>query len=288
MKVTTKMFYDGFITGMQNNMEAILNDNEKISTSKNINRPSDDPTAMSRIVNYKTNISSLESYKKAIDMARSPLEATESAYNNLNTAISRANELAVGGANGTMDPGSRLMNANEIGVILDTVTGIANTKVGDRYIFSGYQSDVPPINAKTGEFVTDSNAMNIDISASVKIALNIPGSDLFSFKRVNPNDSDGSVLPSYNWDPTGAYSSSDNIYEDADPNGALYTSKPDTFYLNSTNNTIKIDGANYDIDPFVVNNSNNTIRIDGTDYTIANGTYSGRVLLPLFKMLMAD
>ncbi len=285
MKITTKLFYDRFLSGMQSNMEAILNDNEQISSGKRVNRPSDDPTAMSRIVNYKTSLSAITNYKKAIDSSRGFLDATESALNNFSTAITRANELAVGGADGTMDSQSRTMSAKEIGVILDSVMGIANTKVGDRYIFSGYQSNVPPINTKTGEFVSDPSKLSIAIGDRLEIGTNIPGSDLFSFKRTNPTDPDGVVLPSYNWDVSGANVSTDSIYEDADPNSALYTSKPTDFYLNGTNNTVRIDGADYNV--FIVNDSNNRIRVDGTDYTIANGNYTNTSLVAALNGLGA-
>jgi flagellin-like hook-associated protein FlgL len=91
------------------------------------------------------------------------------------------------------------MIAREVGVLFESAVGIANTKVGDRYIFSGYKSNIAPIDVNTGEFVADTNIFEISISQSIEIGLNIPASELFSFRRVNSTDPSNAVLPSYNY-----------------------------------------------------------------------------------------
>lgn len=217
MKITTKMFYDRFLSGMQENMAAILKGNEQLSTGKKINRPSDDPATISRIVNYKTILSSIAEYKRAIDSAKGPLESIDSSLGNLSDTLLRAHELALSGASDTMDAQSRNMIAKEVSALLENAVGIANTKVGDRYIFAGYQSGTAPIDTNSYEFVGDANSFNIDISIGLSIALNVPASDLFSFKRVNVTDPAGAVMPAYNWSNNGA-----NTIPDADPISALY------------------------------------------------------------------
>lgn len=203
MRVTNKMFYNQFLTDLQRNLSSMYDANEQISTGKRVNRPSDDPAAMARIVGYKATLSSITQYNRAIDSAKSALGAIDSSFMNLNELMTRARELAVQGANATVDASSRLGLAKEIGGLLESSKGIANTQVGNRYIFSGYTSTTPPIDANTGEFVGDSNVFQLDISQNVKIAINIPASELFSYRLSGS----GSVLPSYSTsggDPAGA------------------------------------------------------------------------------------
>ncbi|MCL5062514.1 MAG: flagellar hook-associated protein FlgL [Nitrospiraceae bacterium] len=235
MRITTKMFYDRFLSDMQKNTESIFKSHEQISTGKKVNRPSDDPTAMSRIVNYKARLSTIGEYKRAIDTTRSYNESIDSAFSNLNELLVRVKELALQGADGATTGADRQMIVKEVAVQMEHAIDVANTKVGDRYIFSGYKSNIPPIDLNTGEFVSDASFATVDISFGVSMRINIPAGDLFSFKRVNPNDPSNSILPSYNWDRTGAYSSTDEIYEDADPNGALYTAR---FVVTASNNQI--------------------------------------------------
>lgn len=221
MRISTRMFYDRFLSDLQNNLEAMYSANEQLATGKRINRPSDDPTALSRIVGYKTQITAISEYKRAIDSAKNSLEAADSGMSNLNDVLTRAKELALTGANGTSDGNARKMIAKEVAVLIESTIGIANTKVGDRYIFSGYKSNVAPIDVNTGEFVADSNTFEITIGQNMQIGVNVPASELFSFKRVNISDPANAVLPPYNWTNTG------NItLPDADPVSALYIPQP--------------------------------------------------------------
>jgi flagellar hook-associated protein 3 FlgL len=179
MRITMQMFYDRFLSDMQRNMEAIFRSHEQLSTGKRINRPSDDPTAMSRAVGYKTEISAIEQNKRAVNTARNSIESMDSALTNLNGIITRARELAMRGATGSVDAGARKMIASEVDALLQSAIGIANTRVGDRYIFSGFQSNMPPI-GPTGAFVTDGNFVRIDISAGITVEINMPANRVFN------------------------------------------------------------------------------------------------------------
>lgn len=179
MRITMQMFYDRFLSDMQRNMEAISRSHEQLSTGKRINRPSDDPTAMSRAVSYKTEISAIEQNKRAVNTARNSIESMDSALTNLNGIITRARELAMSSATGSVDAGARRMIASEVDALLQSAIGIANTRVGDRYIFSGFQSNIPPIGS-TGAFVTDGNFVRIDISAGITVEINMPANRVFN------------------------------------------------------------------------------------------------------------
>ncbi|HAK89959.1 MAG TPA: flagellar hook-associated protein 3 [Nitrospiraceae bacterium] len=245
MRVTTRMFFDRFLSGFQSNMEAILKTQEQISSGKRVNRPSDDPAALSKITAYKTQISRIVEYKRSITTANSMVGSLDKALLSLTDTLNRARELGLEGADASATGSDRLLIAKEISALFEHAIDIANTKVGDRYIFSGYKSDTAPIDKNTGEFVGDSNSITLNISANTEIKLNVSASDLFSFKRVNPSDSANLVLPSYNVDKTGTYASTDEIYEDADPNGALHTTQ---FIVTGANNKIA-GGTNGDATP---------------------------------------
>ncbi|KAF0185843.1 MAG: flagellar hook-associated protein 3 FlgL [Nitrospirae bacterium] len=210
MRVTTKMFYDRFLSDLQKNLSAMYDANEKLSTGKRINRPSDDPAGMARIVGYKATLLSIGQYNRSIDSAKSYLGALDGSFVNLTDVLTRSRELAVQGANATVDASSRIAIGKEVRALFETSVGIANTKVGDRYIFSGYLTNSAPISANTGEFQGDSNLFELDISPSVKIAANIPASALFSFSGTPTQ-----VLPPYSKEIT-----------DPDPHGGLVSGGP--------------------------------------------------------------
>jgi len=227
MRVTTKMFYDRFLVDMQSNLDALYRANEQLSSGKRVNRPSDDPAAMTRIVGYKATLSTIGEYNRAIDSAKSFLNSTDSSFVNLGDMLSRAHELALSGASGSVDAASKKMVAKEVAGLIESVRGIANTKVGDRYLFSGYTTNQVPIDQNTGEFVGDSNVFELDISHHVKVAVNIPGGSVFSFKRINATDPQIGILPpyNYNFDPTvSPVTGETETPADADPVSALHLS----------------------------------------------------------------
>jgi flagellar hook-associated protein 3 FlgL len=139
---------------------------------------------MSRAVGYKTEISAIEQNKRAVNTARNSIESIDSALTNLNGIITRARELAMRGATGSVDAGARRMIASEIDALLQSAIGIANTRVGERYIFAGFQSNVPPIapldTTLRGASVTDPNFVRIDISAGITVEINMPANSVFN------------------------------------------------------------------------------------------------------------
>ncbi|MBF0560041.1 MAG: flagellar hook-associated protein FlgL, partial [Nitrospirae bacterium] len=246
MRVTSQMFYTNFLSGLQQNLTTALKDSDQISSGVKINKPSDDPSTLWKIVDYQTQLSNIGQYQRAIDAAKAPIQSLDSALSNLNDNLNRANELAVSAGNGTMDANSRLMISDEVNGLFDSTVSIANTKLGDRYLFAGYQSNTAPVNATTGELQGDTSLFKINISAGVSINANVSAGSLFSFKRVNAADSTTAILPTYNWTNNGA-----NTIPDADPVSALQTAAPTdpavAAYTINPNDTISINGTSVNL-----------------------------------------
>jgi flagellar hook-associated protein 3 len=281
MRVSSAMIFDRFTTDMQKNLSDLYKNQEQVTSGKKVNRPSDDPAAMTRILSNNKNISVIDQFKTSINTANVYTNSLGSALSDLNDVLNQVTQLAVQGGDASLNSGDRVYIAQQVAAMLQQTIGIGNTKVGNSYIFAGNNSSTAPINPSTGEFTGNSSSVSIDINMGVSVKINMPAANLLSLQRTNPTDPTQAVLPPYNWDQTGAYSATDDVYEDANPNGGLYTSKPQNFYLDNTNNTLRINGNNYDM--FIVNDSNNTLRIDGTDYKITNGTYTGTGLAATVK-----
>ncbi|MFO0752694.1 MAG: flagellar hook-associated protein FlgL, partial [Thermodesulfovibrionales bacterium] len=242
MRVTDRMFHARFLSDFQRNMEAIYRAQEQIASQRRVNRPSDDPAAITRIISYKNQLSLIGEYKRSIGSARDSLDPMDKARADVNEVMIRAKELAAQGADGSSTASERAMLAKNVGGLLAQAIDIANTKVGDRYIFGGYTSNTAPVDKITGEFVGSPNTMYVDISSGVNIGVNASAGELFSFRRTASTDPSSAILPQYNWDFTGANLATDEIYEDADPNSGIYSSV-DFFSIDSTNNRIAFGTA---------------------------------------------
>lgn len=109
----------------------------KISSGKNFLRPSDEPSSVVISLNYKQGISNIEKYQKAIEDGLSVLRSQESTLGNVQDLIARAKVLAIQAANDTQNAQSRQAIANEIDSIISAILSLANSQLGEKYLFAG-------------------------------------------------------------------------------------------------------------------------------------------------------
>jgi flagellar hook-associated protein 3 FlgL len=142
MRITDSMRFNTMVNNLNNTQSDYNEISEAISTQKKVNRASDDPVAATRILDIRRGKAAIEQYKQNMDISRSWISATEttlsSAYDMLNTAMG----VALGSAGA--DAATRENAAANIQDIIDSMRSLANTKWGDRYLFSGTREDVAP------------------------------------------------------------------------------------------------------------------------------------------------
>ncbi len=112
----------------------------KISSGKNFLRPSDAPPLAVISLNYKQGISRIEKYQRAIDEATAFLRAQESTLGNVQDLVARAKVLAIQAVNATQNTTTRKAIANEINSILESILSLANSQLGEKYIFAGQKT----------------------------------------------------------------------------------------------------------------------------------------------------
>ncbi|HMK56521.1 MAG TPA: hypothetical protein VK448_07790, partial [Dissulfurispiraceae bacterium] len=85
MRITTQMMYSQFNSDLQINMDSIYKTQEQIASGKKLNRPSDDPAAVSAITYEKAQLSDFAGYQEAMGSATLLLNATDSALESLHS-----------------------------------------------------------------------------------------------------------------------------------------------------------------------------------------------------------
>ncbi|NLK62449.1 MAG: flagellar hook-associated protein FlgL [Fusobacteria bacterium] len=144
MRVTNKMTSDKMLANLISNQAKMDKTNNMLASGKRINIPQDDPTGTIRAIGYRSNLSEIEQYAKNVNASRTFLENTDSALGQLGKVLHRIRELTVEAANDTYEQNSRDAIADEIGQLTDEVVGILNAKVGNRYIFGGFNTIEEP------------------------------------------------------------------------------------------------------------------------------------------------
>lgn len=148
MIISNRTLYDRFLLDLRSNLNHVQTAQEQVASGKRINRPSDDPTGTYQAMDYANRMDRMGQYTRNTTSARSLLSHTDTTLQSSSDTIARAYELAVQYASGTYTSSDRANGAKEVTEIREALAGLANTRIGDRYIFGGWKTGAPPY-AKT-------------------------------------------------------------------------------------------------------------------------------------------
>lgn len=163
----------------------------QIETGKKVTRPSDDPVVAMKGIGYRTALDKVEQFQRNIGEVNNWLDSSDDTFDKVGSALHRANELAVQGANGTITPDDRQKIVSELDQIRQHIQNLANTKVGDKYIFSGTKTTTPLYDEKNGGYPdhnpANPNAFDKDIEIEVfdGITLKVNTNAIDVFKNID-------------------------------------------------------------------------------------------------------
>jgi flagellar hook-associated protein 3 FlgL len=144
MRVTEGMIYNSANRSISSTLTSMMNATERVSSTKQLNRPSDNPADVRSAVQLRDALSELEQFMRNINTATSKVEAMDTAMSSVGEIIQRANELSIAGANGSLDAGNRLAMAQEVTQLIESLAQNAGAKFKDEFVFSGFRVDRAP------------------------------------------------------------------------------------------------------------------------------------------------
>ena len=146
-RVTEQMKYDLLNNSIYNTQSKYGEIMEKMASQRQVNKPSDDPLGMGKILDYRAVKAQIGSYTGNIDSSKSWLSATESSLTNVNDILTKVKETAVAQASATASASTRQIAADSLQPLIDQIRSLANSKFGNRYLFSGTRTDTEPFSA---------------------------------------------------------------------------------------------------------------------------------------------
>lgn len=187
MRVADKMQFDQVRNNVSKNRSQMAELQNQAATQKRVTKPSDDPLAASRVLSNRIDLQSNRQFTKSLNYAKSFLEVTDQALNDISEVLMRAKELAINQANdASANEESRRVVATEVEQLHNAMVAIGNRKLGDRFIFGGYKTMHAPF-SEVGQYAGDTGEMNIHIEQETFMPMNIPGSRVFLGEGVNNN-----------------------------------------------------------------------------------------------------
>ena len=179
MRVADKMNFNQVTNNLSKNRTEMNDLQNQAATQKKINKPSDDPAASARVLAARTEQRGSQQFVKNINNARAFLEFTDQSLSELTETLVRAKELAIHQANDAgASPDSRRAVAAEVAQLYSQAIQIGNRKLGERYIFGGFQTTKPPFDL-SGEYLGDDGDMKVQVNKDAFIAMNVSGDKVF-------------------------------------------------------------------------------------------------------------
>lgn len=178
-RITAFMLFNQFSNSLNKNLSNMGKVQTQLATGKRITKPSDDVIALRGSMSYKLSINALAQFGRNINEGISAFNLTESALNSTTNVLNRVRELAVSQSNDTENSDSRGITAFEVRNLFNELVDIGNSKLKDKYLFSGYLTRTKSFTAD-GTYQGDTNDQEIYIGDGIKSKMNITGDDAFS------------------------------------------------------------------------------------------------------------
>jgi flagellar hook-associated protein 3 FlgL len=144
MRVATSMVYSSIRSNLSDIIRGLNDASKTVITGKRINTLSDDPMGMVNATGIKSTLKGLDQLERGLSLGKTWLTASESALTQAQNLVSEAKTLAIQMANSPISSSNRENAAIMVQHHLEQLVSLANTRVGDRYIFSGNHTDTPP------------------------------------------------------------------------------------------------------------------------------------------------
>jgi len=122
---------------------------EKISSGKNINRPSDNPIQTSRILELDNRVNFNSQYQENVDEGITFLTFTETSLNDSLTVMNEIYKISLQGSDVSVDSYERETMSRQVDQLLQEMINISNKKYQDKYVFGGTRTLESPFQAYT-------------------------------------------------------------------------------------------------------------------------------------------
>ncbi|MBM7607973.1 flagellar hook-associated protein 3 FlgL [Lysinibacillus composti] len=186
MRVTQTMLSNNMLRNLSSSYSKLSKVQEQINTGKKITRPSDDPVVAMKGIQYRTELSQVEQFQRNIGEAESWLDTTDDTLDKVSSALQRTRELLVQASNGTTTDSDRESINSELKQLREHIQDLANTKIGDKYIFSGTKTTTPLYQEGKGYDLEDKAFENkVDIEVYNGITINANTTPIKMFEQID-------------------------------------------------------------------------------------------------------
>jgi flagellar hook-associated protein 3 FlgL len=178
-RVTNEMLLRSTLADIQSASTALATTQQRMSSGKQLTKPSDDPLAVGQALGYRSDLAVNRQHQRNVADATSWLDATDTALDNVGQLMQRARELLVSGGSDDTGVAGRQNIAIELTQLIDSVKSAANAQQGGRYLFAGSKTQTPPYaQGASDAYAGNTGTVTREIGPGVQIDVNTVGSSV--------------------------------------------------------------------------------------------------------------
>lgn len=176
MRVTTLMSSRAVVRDLHSGLGKLSSLQDRLSSGKQITRPSDDPYGTSRALSLRGELGGLEQYQRNVGDGIGWLNTCDTALSQVSDSLQRVRELLIKAGNDASGPQARSAIADEIDQLIDGVKQEANVQYGGRFVFSGTATDTAPwplVGGGPDTYQGDAGSITREIGPQVELPINV-------------------------------------------------------------------------------------------------------------------
>lgn len=183
MRITQKVLFGNFMRDINRNRNELARTQSDLSSGKSVRVPSQDPTSFQRSRIIEENIRKEEQYQSNISGGLRQGRMAQEALDETIDRLIDVKRILTQGANGSSGESVRTNMAEEISGIRDSLVYTLNQSYGDRFLFSGTNSSVKPLDPDMpGEGGVGNNSNNkaptVSVADGVKLEMSVTATEL--------------------------------------------------------------------------------------------------------------
>jgi flagellar hook-associated protein 3 FlgL len=150
----------------------------KGSSLKKVRRPSDNPISNVEAMSVSSTLANNQQFLRNSEVGILHLNQAEQSLEQISEILLKAKDLAIQQSSDFYDQDIRKNISNEIVQLRNQLLSLANKRLGNKYLFSGYSTLKPPFDVE-GNYHGDDGHIRLEISKDFFIPINLTGKEVF-------------------------------------------------------------------------------------------------------------
>jgi flagellar hook-associated protein 3 FlgL len=179
-RVTERSIATNVLSGLQGNLSRLGDIQQRMSSGKQISKPSDSPTGTVAAMQYRGELSTAKQYARNADDGAAWLGTADTALSSVTTQVQRARDLVLTGmSDGSgSSPDAREALAAEMDQIQASTIGVANASYLNRPVFGGTTTGQLAYD-NAGNYVGDTGTVQRTVGDNTQVQVALTGDTVF-------------------------------------------------------------------------------------------------------------